>query len=164
MDLIFEYFDWFVFLILLALGYSAGRINEQRHFASIRKREKHYADVLAFATRYPPDLQAPQDCRLVGGSVVVSSDYFKQFVAGLRTLVGGRVRSYESLLDRARREAVLRMKEDAVRHGSRLIVNVKVDSTTVSGGQRGGLPAVEVFAYGTALKPLPQQNEAPRAL
>jgi uncharacterized protein YbjQ (UPF0145 family) len=47
----------------------------------------------------------------VSGSVVVSVDYFKRFLAGLRTLVGGRVTSYETLLDRARREAILRCKE-----------------------------------------------------
>ena len=83
--------------------------------------------------RYPPDVVTPQDCRLVTGSVVISSDYFKQFVAGLRTLIGGRLSSYESLLDRARREATLRMKQEAKRFGSTLVINVKIESTTVSG-------------------------------
>jgi uncharacterized protein YbjQ (UPF0145 family) len=104
--------------------------------------------------RFPPDIVTPQDCRLVTGSVVIGSDYFKQFVAGLRTLIGGRLSSYESLLDRARREATLRMKEEAQRFGSTLVINVKVESTTVSGGMRKGLPAMEVMAYGTALKPV----------
>jgi uncharacterized protein YbjQ (UPF0145 family) len=62
--------------------------------------------------------------------------------------------AYESLLDRARREALLRMKQEALRQGCKLILNVKVESTNVTGGFRGGLPAIEVFAYGTALKPL----------
>ena len=153
MDLVLEFFEWIVFLCLLALGYAVGRVTERRHYASIREREQRYSDVLSFATRYVPDAVTPQHCRLVCGSVVVGSDYFKQFVAGLRTLIGGRLAAYESLLDRARREAVLRMKQQAVEFGSRLIMNVKVESTTVSGGTRGGLPAVEVFAYGTALKP-----------
>jgi uncharacterized protein YbjQ (UPF0145 family) len=64
------------------------------------------------------------------------------------------MKSYETLLDRARREAVLRMKEEARRQGYRLIVNVKVESSNIAGGNRGGLPAVEAFAYGTALKPV----------
>ncbi|MFT6733724.1 MAG: hypothetical protein ACJAS9_001914 [Polaribacter sp.] len=38
-------------------------------------------------------------------------DYFKRFLAGLRNIFGGRVVTYESLVDRARREAILRMKE-----------------------------------------------------
>jgi uncharacterized protein YbjQ (UPF0145 family) len=148
-----EWLNWIVFLALLALGYFVGRWLEHAHYASIREREAKLADILAFAVRYPPDVVTPQDCRLVSGSVVVSSDYFKQFVAGLRTLIGGRLSSYESLLDRARREAVLRMKEEARRYGSKLVINVKVESTSVSGGARRGMPAMEVMAYGTALKP-----------
>ncbi len=153
-----ESIQWLIFLALLALGYFVGRWNERAHFKSIREREAKYAKVLAFAVRYPPDVVTPQECRLVSGSVVISSDYFKQCVAGLRTLGGGRLSSYESLLDRARREATLRMKEQAQRFGSTLIVNVKVETTTVSGGARKGLPAMEVMAYGTALK-----SAAPRA-
>lgn len=153
MEFIAEFFNWIIFLVLLALGYFVGRWKERAHFKSIREREAQYADVLAFAVRFPPDVVTPQDCRLVTGSVVISSDYFKQFVAGLRTLIGGRLSSYESLLDRARREAMLRMKEEAHRFGSKLVINVKVESTTVSGGARKGLPAMEVIAYGTALKP-----------
>jgi uncharacterized protein YbjQ (UPF0145 family) len=148
-----ELLNWIIFLVLLALGYFVGRWKERAHYKSIREREAQYANILAFAVRYPPDVVTPQDCRLVTGSVVISSDYFKQFVAGLRTLIGGRLSSYESLLDRARREATLRMKEQAQKFGSTLVINVKVESTTVSGGARKGLPAMEVMAYGTALKP-----------
>jgi len=153
-----ELLNWLIFLVLLALGYFVGRWKERAHYQSIREREAQYANILTFAVRYPPDVVTPQDCKLVAGSVVISSDYFKQFVAGLRTLIGGRLSTYESLLDRARREATLRMKEDAQRFGSTLVINVKVESTTVSGGMRKGMPAMEVMAYGTALKPA-----APRA-
>jgi uncharacterized protein YbjQ (UPF0145 family) len=164
MSLFLEYFELVLFLVLLALGYTIGRMKEQRHYQSIRRRERELAGVLAFAVRFPPDPNSPRECVLVTGSVVVSSDYFKQFVAGLRTLIGGRMASYESLLDRARREAVLRMKADAARHGANMILNVKVESTNVGGGFRGGVPAMEVFAYGTALKNAPDRREAPRAV
>ena len=80
----------------------------------IREREQALRDVLAFAIRFPPDPVTLQECRLVCGCVVVSSDYFKQFVSGLRNLVGGRFRGFETLLDRARREAILRMHADAL--------------------------------------------------
>jgi uncharacterized protein YbjQ (UPF0145 family) len=163
MQLVLEYFELILFVVLLALGYSVGRVREKRHYRSIRRREAELAGVLAFGIRFPPDPNTPRDCVLVTGSVVVSSDYFKQFVAGLRTLIGGRMAAYETLLDRARREAVLRMKADAVRHGASLILNVKLESTNVGGGMRGGVPAMEVFAYGTALKPAPGPREAPRA-
>ena len=151
MEFIANYLELLLFLFLLALGFFAGRFLEQRHYRSIRKREKALAKVLVFAIRFPPNLVDRQDCRLVSGTVVISSDYFKQFIAGLRNLVGGRFRSYETLLDRARREAILRMKEDARRAGYYLIVNVKLENTAI--GRQGATPSFELFAYGTALKP-----------
>lgn len=153
MDFIIDNLEWVIFLFLLAVGFFAGRFLERRHYRSIRKREKKLAKVLTFATRFPPNMVMPQDCRLVSGTVVISSDYFKQFVAGLRNLVGGRFRGYETLMDRARREAVLRMKEDAQRAGYYLIVNVKIENTSITGGRQGTTPSFELFAYGTALKP-----------
>lgn len=147
---VLDLLDWLLFFVLLAIGYFAGRVVEKRHYASIRAREKALASVLAFGARFPPDLATPARCHLVVGCVVISSDYFKKFVLGLRSIVGGRSRGYETLLDRARREAALRMKEEARRLGARLIVNVKFESTSIS-GNRGGVPAFEVLAFGTAL-------------
>ena len=152
MDFLLDYLQIAVFLVLLAVGYFSGRFLEQRHYRSIRKREKALAKVLTFALRFPPNLVDAQDCRLVSGCVVISSDYFKQFVASLRSLVGGRFRGYETLLDRARCEAILRMKEEAQQAGYALIVNVKIGSTSISGGRRGAMPSFELLAYGTALK------------
>jgi uncharacterized protein YbjQ (UPF0145 family) len=88
---------------------------------------------------------------LVSGSAVIADDYFKSLVASLHNLFGGRMRSYESLLDRARREAVLRMKAQARRAGAGMIVNVKMQTFAVPGRKPGSTRAVEVLAYGTAL-------------
>jgi uncharacterized protein YbjQ (UPF0145 family) len=82
----------------------------------------------------------------------VSSDYFKTFVAGFRTLFGGRFRGYETLLERARREALLRMKLQARRNGSTLVIGVRFHTTQVAGSQT---PSVEVLAFGTALRTKP---------
>jgi uncharacterized protein YbjQ (UPF0145 family) len=146
-----QFFELGLFLLLLATGYVVGRIIEQRHYASIRLRERRYRDVLAFPMRFAPDSVTPQRAFLVHGTVVVSADYFKTFVAGLRNLIGGRFRSYETLLERARREAVLRLKEEARAKGARLVVCVRFETTSISSGWA---PAIEVLAYGTALIPL----------
>lgn len=143
--------DFVFFLILIVVGYVAGRIQEARHYASIRTREKTLGGITVFSNRFPPRLHTPHDAILVSGSVVVSEDYFKQAVAGLQTLFGGRLRSYESLLDRARREAVLRMKEDARQRLGTMIVNVKFETYSVPG--KAAMGAVEILAYGTALVP-----------
>ena len=143
--------DFVVFLVLLAVGYFAGRAVESGHYRSIRKRERQLAGILMFATKFPPAVQTRETTALVAGSVVISSDYFKLFVASLRKLFGGRFRVYETLLDRARREAVLRMKREALRMGGHAVFNVKFETFNVTMGARGGIAAVEVLAYGTAL-------------
>lgn len=147
-----ELIEWIIFFALLATGYFAGRHMEKKHYADIRRREKELLPVLAFGARFPPDMRTPTDCHLVSGCVVISSDYFKKFVLGLRNFIGGRSRGYETLLDRGRREAALRMKEAARKLGSTMVVNVKFESTSIS-GNRGGVPAFEIIAYGTALLP-----------
>ena len=143
-------FELVTLVVLLGVGYFAGEAIERRHYASIRLRERRYRDVLAFAMRFPPATPAPQQAFLVHGAVVVSADFFKTFVAGLRNLVGGRVRAYETLMERARREALLRLKEDARNRGARLVVCVRFETTSIS---TGWAPAMEVLAYGTALIP-----------
>lgn len=93
------------------------------------------------------------ESQLFVGSVVIASDYFKSFAAGLRNLVGGRVIVYESLLDRGRREAVLRMKEDAIAWGATQIVNVRFETSSIGGQSSKSKNAmVEVMAYGTAIR------------
>jgi uncharacterized protein YbjQ (UPF0145 family) len=140
-----------VILVLLALGYAFGSGAERRHYKSILEREEALRRVMVFSARVPPDLHRWRESRLVSGSVCVSADYFKAFVAGLRGLVGGRVTSYEGLLDRARREAVLRMKEEAQRLGPCKIFNVKIETASISKGGENALGTVEVLAYGTAV-------------
>jgi uncharacterized protein YbjQ (UPF0145 family) len=151
MEALFENFELLLGVALAVIGFIAGRMNERRHYASIRRREKESADILVFAARFPPPRLVAPSMSLVAGSAVIADDYFKSLVAALHNLFGGRVRSYESLLDRARREAVLRMKAEARRAGAGMIVNVKLQTFAVPGRQPGSTRAVEVLAYGTAL-------------
>ena len=143
--------DILIVLVLLALGFGFGTRADRQHYRSIREREDALRDLMVFAARFPPELGRPRASRLVAGNVVVSVDYFKAFVAGLRSFVGGRVTSYESLLDRGRREAILRMKEDARPLGPCKIFNVKIEASSISRGGSNALGTVEVLAYGTAV-------------
>ena len=145
--------DLILLLTLLCVGYIFGRIAESRHYRSIIEREKKYADILLFAAKPPPPEMTGVDSVLVSGSAVISSDYFKWFVAGLRKIFGGRFRVYETLLDRARRESILRLKQQTRELGGNAIFNVKFESFNVTMGARGGIAAVEILAYGTALIP-----------
>jgi len=139
-----------IFVVLLVSGYFFGRIAEKRHFKSIIKREGVNSVIPAIASRHPPTDQ-PYHQHLVGGSVVIGSDYFKSFMSGLINILGGRVTPFESLLDRARREAMLRMKEAARQRNAAYIFNVKYDTTRIAMGK---VAAMEVFVYGTAMIPV----------
>ncbi|RKX34100.1 MAG: YbjQ family protein [Verrucomicrobia bacterium] len=137
--------------LLLFCGGLIGTILERRHFASIRRREAATGDLPTVPTRSLDPDRKVAETRLVSASVVVSHDYLKRFLAQLRKIFGGRLRSYESLLDRARREAILRLKEQVPE--ASIIVNLRLETATI-GRTHGkqGLGAVEVLAYGTAVR------------
>jgi len=146
-----EYFDLIIFVALLFLGFIFGQLLEQNHYRSIRKREAWLRAIPVIASKKLPDSFQPCTTDLVAGNVVISVDFFKKFVAGLRTLVGGRITSYESLIDRARREALLRMKIQAKTLGATYVFNVKMETSSISKGQNNSIGSIEVLAYGTAI-------------
>ena len=148
-----NWIDLGVFLTLLALGYFFGRYAERSHYRSILWREKESLNFPLLTLRKPPNSLPRCDAALVTGNVVVSVDYFKRFLAALRALVGGRLKSYESLLDRARREAILRMKEQAMDRGAIVVMAVRIETASISKGQRQAIGSIEVVAYGTAIVP-----------
>ena len=140
-----------VIATLTLLGYVFGSLAERRHFASIRARETELASLLMFSERFPPPGDW-SDAALVGGNVVISVDYFKRLAAGLKSLFGGRLATYESLVERARREALLRMKAAALARGANLVINVRLETASIAKGQDDQIGSVEVYAYGTALR------------
>ena len=139
-----------IVVALLVLGFFFGSLAEKRHYRRIRKREALTAQLPVVASRYPPE-DRRYGQQLVSGNVVISSDYFKSFLAGLVNIFGGRVTPFESMLDRARREAVLRMKDQATQLNAAYVFNIKFDTSRISGGR---LAAMEVVAYGTAMIPI----------
>lgn len=149
-------YDLLLLLVLLALGYGFGQVAERRHYRSIVEREARLNALPAIASHHPPT-EPHYRHALVTGSTVISVDYFKRFLAALRNLFGGRVTSYESLLDRARRESLLRMKQQARTLGAVMVFNVKYETASISKGAGKTIGSVEVLAYGTALIPTPSR-------
>ena len=141
-----------VFLIVFA--FFVGQLVERRHYARIREREEAGREYLTVTFPYRPPGARVEATGLVMGSVVVSLDYFKRFLAALRGLVGGPVRSYESLLDRGRREAILRLQESARAAGFDAVVNVRLETSRLASTRRRQqrTAGVEVLAFGTGLK------------
>ena len=83
---------------------------------------------------------------LVKGTVVQSKNFGKDFMAGMKTLVGGEIKSYTDMLVEARQIATKRMVDEAEAMGADAIVNIRFGSSAVMQG------AAEVIAYGTAVK------------
>jgi len=138
-----------VFLAVFSL--IVGGILERRHFASIREREREFAGLPVFPTKATDSDRVVAGGELVVASVVVSLDYFKKILASLRNIFGGNVRSYESLLDRAKREAILRLKQQVPNCDA--IINLRLETSNLASVQsrKKGIGGIEVIAYGTAI-------------
>ncbi|MEM9007653.1 MAG: heavy metal-binding domain-containing protein, partial [Cyanobacteria bacterium P01_F01_bin.86] len=122
-----------VTVFLLALGFFAGSYIEKKHFDDLRDREYRTRQLQIVNIGAKTPIPEADRAKLFVGSVVVSSDYFKTFVAGLINLLGGRITTYETLLERGRREAILRMKEDAIKWKASKIVNVRLETAEMGG-------------------------------
>jgi uncharacterized protein YbjQ (UPF0145 family) len=141
-----------ILLVLIAIGYFIGAMNEKKHFASIERREKRSARLpLVTMNKSIQEGEEVVSSRLVTGSAVISIDYFKRMLAALRNLFGGEVAAYESLLDRARREAILRMKFQVP--NAHAIINVRIETSAIgsNANRKNGLGSIEALAYGTAV-------------
>ena len=139
-------------VFLLALGYGVGRYRERRHIRALVRREREFADMRVSNLKAVPEPETVQRAMMVTGEVVIATDYFKSFAARLRNIVGGEVRAFETLMNRARREATLRMLAEARRAGAAEVWNVRLETSNIrSGGRRQTAVSVEVFAFGTAV-------------
>ena len=83
---------------------------------------------------------------MVKGCVVQSKNFGKDFMAGMKTLVGGEIKGYTEMLVEARQIATKRMVDEANALGADAVVGVTYGSSAVMQG------AAEVIAYGTAVK------------
>jgi len=139
--------------ILFALGYFVGGGRNRMHLRSLDKREAELKRLTATTGICIPGHANLSESTLVHGGVVISVDYFKRVIGLFHTIIGGRVRSYESLMSRGRREAIIRMKESALSQGADAVINVRIETTRMANGRGDKQTAgIEVLAYGTAVR------------
>lgn len=138
------------FIVLLLIGIIFGSMNERNHFARIEKSEEELSDIKVFNIKTLPD-NLEQGGALVTGNVVIAVDYFKVFIAGFIMFFGGRMSGFEKMMERARREALVRMQREAKELGADAIYNTRIEFSAV--GQRPNkIGGAELFAYGTAVR------------
>ena len=141
-----------IVIVLIGLGYVVGSIVEKKHYRSIISREAQLLHIPTVSVKNMiEDGVDIIDARMVQGSVVISIDHFKRILASLRNIFGGRVTAYESLIDRARREAILRMKEKSP--NADIVLNTRIETSTIgrSANSRKSIGSIEAMAYGTAI-------------
>ncbi|SCZ77593.1 heavy metal-binding domain-containing protein [Pseudobutyrivibrio xylanivorans] len=83
---------------------------------------------------------------VVKGTIVQSKNFGRDFMAGMKTLVGGEIVGYTEMLTEARQIATKRMVDEAEQLGADAIVGLRYSSSAIMQG------AAEVMAYGTAVK------------
>jgi len=83
---------------------------------------------------------------LAQGSTVRAKHAGKDFLSGLKNIVGGELKAYTELMKEARDEAVKRMVEEARSMGANAVLNVRFTTTSITMG------AAEILAYGSAVQ------------
>jgi uncharacterized protein YbjQ (UPF0145 family) len=103
-------------------------------------------DILLSNVETIPGRTIVEQYGLVSGSTVRAKNFGKDFIAGLRNVVGGELTEYTELLSDARQQAVDRMCEAATQRGANAVVNVRFATSSVASG------AAELYVYGTAVR------------
>lgn len=83
---------------------------------------------------------------IVSGSTIRARWLGKDIVAALRTLVGGEIKEYTEMMEKARAIALQRMEEEARKIGANAVLGVRISTSMVMSG------AAEIIAYGTAVR------------
>lgn len=94
---------------------------------------------------YIPD-QEIEALGMVKGTIVQTKNVGRDFMAGMKTLVGGEIVGYTQMLNEARQIAIKRMVDEAKELGADAVIDIKYGSSQIMAG------AAEVIAYGTAVK------------
>ena len=144
-------------VIAILIGLFVGKATENKHLASLARREAALADIQVHTFKQPISLSSvPHTPTLVCGEAVIASDAFKSWATGLRNLFGGEAKNFGLLYQRSRREATLRMLEEAHRQGFNAVCNVRYDSVDIGGNairpSNQALPMATCLASGTAYK------------
>ena len=138
--------------LTLFVTYITGSLIEKAHYKKIKKREKALLGktMVTYGVKNWDNTKKVKKVELVSGEAVISVDYFKTYVASLKNLFGGKLNSIESILDRGRREAILRMREKAI--GANFIVNTKIEQIMMNDtSNKNENPKCALIVYGTAI-------------
>lgn len=140
-------------VVALIFFFFIGRSVERRHLKRLLERETALSHIRVENIKsLPRGWAVTGEPLLVFGSVVMANDYYKVFISGLKKIIGGRLGEYERLLDRGRREAIVRMKTMADEHGCNIVWNMRVETAMFQDRPGRAASSAELYAYGTAMR------------
>ena len=87
-----------------------------------------------------------EELGVVSGSTIQSKNMFSDFGQGLKSIVGGELKSYTGMMEKARDKATQRMIDNAVRMDADAIIGVRYTTNSIMA------QAAEVLVFGTAIR------------
>ena len=138
-------------IVFVLIWYIAWTIIEKKHFKNILGREEENKQIVIITKSDSKKIDI-NGSELLSWNVVISIDYFKKFIASFINFFWWRMFVYESLIDRARREAILRVKEKAMKKWYNCLVNLRIETSSISKWRKWSIWSVEVLAYATWTK------------
>ena len=138
-------------LVFFIVPMISGKIIENRHFKDLEAREAKIRKKVMVHNRISFIIPRPSRMTMVAGEVCIGADRFKTWLAGFRQLIGGRMGSLAPVVERARREALLRALESAYDQGYTEVGNIRYTTANLKWNapkQKDLL--ICVMAYGTA--------------
>jgi uncharacterized protein YbjQ (UPF0145 family) len=141
-------------LAILLVALMSGRIIEAVHLRSLDRREAELSDIGISNLDPQASFERVHVIGYVDGQAVIAADRFKMLLTSFRKFFGGEMRSLVTVVARARREAVVRMLQDARARGADQVWNMRIETSSISKGEdsRSSAAMAEVHAYGTAVK------------
>ena len=147
-----DYIFLIIPLVLLILGYLYGKTADRAHLQRLQQQLDELDDMLVTNLKsFPLYTEGGPPPELIVSEVVIATDYLKSFLASWRNLFGGEMKSYLSLLVRARLEVLVRLQAEAQQRGHNALCNVRFQTADIAGatGKRSAT-AVALIAYATA--------------
>ncbi|NOY74438.1 MAG: YbjQ family protein [Kiritimatiellaeota bacterium] len=147
--------DLIVFLlrlfVLIPFGFICGRFSEKKHLRSLEERESAISGFLVTDLKTFPKISSTSKTpEMLIGEVTIATDYFKTFAGSLKNFFGGEMRGFESLKTRARREAILRILEQAKAKGFNAVCNLRQETADIGGSTLSKKSAITVSILASA--------------
>ena len=141
-------------LIMLLVAWLSNRYVKNKRDKYLAEQENYFSGRIAVCNlkTYPKGICS--DPVMVTGCAVIANNYFVTFVSQFRNLFGGRMNGFVELCTAARRLALVRLLQEAEKHGANAVYNVRFETSTISEGDNNKKAAggVELIAYGTAVR------------